>query len=179
MPRARVLLIFLFLAALAGGLLLGLRPAPPPPRSQEPTVDIVVPTLTKFDEAGRRLWELRAASLTLDRQAEQASAMDVQLDFFRDEQVTLEVVAARLLLSNKSGDFELEGGITAQGEQGLKFRTERMHWDARDELLSGDLEVEVEKGENKLSGRGFEYSPQEGKFVIEEGSHLILLLGEE
>ncbi|MCR4403945.1 MAG: LPS export ABC transporter periplasmic protein LptC [Candidatus Acetothermia bacterium] len=179
MSRTRLLLILLSLGALAGGLLAGLRPAPPPTSSEEPRVEISAPTLTKFDEAGRRLWELRARAISLDQQAERTLAEDVRIAFFRDERVTLELTAPRLLLFNESGDLELEGGISAQGEGGLRFWTERMRWDAREAVLRGDLEVEVEKEENRLSGRGFEYSPQEGRFVVEEEAHLILLPGEE
>lgn len=165
--------------ALVGGLLLGLRPAQQPPQFEEPTVGITAPTLTKFDEAGRRLWELRAHSITLERQAERTEAEDVRLALFRDERVTLELTAPRLLLFNQSGDLELEGGVLARGEEGLRFRTERMRWDAGAGLLSGELEVEVERGGNRLSGRGFEYSPQEGWFVVEERARLILLPPEE
>ena len=154
MSRARLLLILFFLGALAGGLLLGLREASPPPSSGEPTVEISSPALTRFDEAGRRLWELGAHSITLERQAERTEAEDVRLAFFRDEQVTLELTAPRLLLFNQSGDLELEGGVLARGEEGLQFRTERMRWDAEAGLLSGELEVEVEKGGNRLKEPG-------------------------
>ena len=181
MSRARILLILLLLGTIVGGVLLflGLRTVPSPPeRGRRPAIVVVGPSLTRFDEEGRRLWELEAGSITVDKEADRTLAEDVRLKFFSEGQVTLEVAAARLLLLGKSEEMELEGGIEARDDQGVRFYTERLRWDPKREVLVGTGEVEVVKGENRLTGRGFEYSPKEGRFSIKEGAHLILLPGE-
>ena len=188
MPRpSRRVLLSLILAALGGGLLfLSLRlwlwqPVPPPPEPPRlrPAVTLTGAGLARFDQNGRKLWELEAARITLEREAEQTTAEEVRLEFFRNGEVVLEVYAPHLLLFNRTGDIELSGGLEAHGEGGLEFRTPRMRWDAKRERLIGDLEVEVKRGENRLTGIGFEYSPKEGKLVLKGGAHLILLPGEE
>jgi LPS export ABC transporter protein LptC len=175
MSRSRILLILLLLAAIAGGVLWGLRTVPShPEREGEPAITIAGPVLTMFDEEGQRLWELEAGSITLDQEADRTLAEDVRLKFFQDGELALEVTAARLLLFNRSEEMELEGGIEARDDQGLRFHTERIRWDGEREVLVGDLEVEIRKGGNRLTGKGFEYWPKEGRFSIEEEAHLII-----
>jgi len=180
----RFLLILFLLAAIIGGIFLGLRTVPypndksghqaPPKQEEKPAIAIAGPSLARFDEEGQRLWELEAESITVDKEHDQTCAAGVKLKFLKDDKVTLEVTATRLLLFNKSEEMELTGGPEAHNDRGLSFRTERRRWDPDREVLRGEGEVEVAQGENRLSGRGFEYSPQEGKLSIKEGAHLII-----
>jgi LPS export ABC transporter protein LptC len=171
------------LAGLLSGLFLWLRPGPAPPRPEGPAIAVLAPTITRFDEGGRRLWELEAEVITLEREANRAVAESVRLRFFRDgeghatgqEEVALNAMATRLSLYG-SGEMELEGGIEARDDRGLEFRTERARWDPQRGLLSGDLEVEITRGEERLLGRGFEYSPGEGRLIVHE-AELILVPG--
>ncbi|MFQ6116646.1 MAG: LPS export ABC transporter periplasmic protein LptC [Candidatus Bipolaricaulia bacterium] len=179
MSRTRFLLILSLLTAIAGGILLGLQTVPSPSkRGEEPAITIAGPSLARFDEEGHRLWELEAESITVDKEHDRTQAEGVKLRFFKDNKVTLEVTAARLLLFNKSEEMELTGGIEAQDDRGLSFRTERLRWDPDREVLLGEGEVEVAQGKSRLTGKGFEYSPKEGRLRIEEKAHLILLTGE-
>lgn len=174
MPRASLLI--LLLAAIAGGALWGLWTTPTGPKQQpEPTIAIGGPTLTRFDEGGQRWWELEAGAITLDEESGETLAEDVRLRFFRGDEVALEVTAARLLLFNRSEEMELEGGIMARNDQGVKFFTERMRWDPERAVLVGKGKLEVAKGESRLTGKGFEYSPKENRLEVKEGAHLILL----
>jgi LPS export ABC transporter protein LptC len=171
----RFLLILFLLAAITGGIFLGLRTVPEPPKQEyTPAFAIAGPSLARFDEEGQRLWELEAESITVAYEHDQTCAEGVKLKFFKDDKVTLEVTAARLLLFNKSEEMELTGGIEAHNDRELNFHTEQLRWDPQREVLLGEGEVEVAQGENRLSGRGFEYSPQEGKLSIKEGAHLII-----
>jgi len=175
----RFLLILSLVAAIAGGILLGLQTAPSrPKRGKEPAIAIAGPSLARFDEEGRRLWKLEAESIAVDQEHDRTQAEGVRLKFFKDNKVTLEVTAARLLLFNKSEEMELTGGIEAQGEGGLSFHAERLRWDPDREVLLSEGEVEVTQGKSRLTGKGFTYSPKEGRFSIKEGAHLILLTGE-
>jgi len=176
MSRTRILLISLLLATIAGGVLFKLWPVPslPKQKGEEPAIALAKPTLTRFDEQGHRLWELVAESITVDRGHDRSEALGTQLKFFKDGRVTLEVAAARLTLFNKSEEMELEGGIEAHNDQGLSFHTERMRWDPQREVLIGEGEVEVMQGKNKLTGRGFEYSPKKEELKIKQGAHLII-----
>ncbi len=169
------------LAALAGGLSLLFRPGLPPQRSEGPEIAVLSPTMTKFDEAGRRLWELEAETITLEREDDRARAEAVRLKFFRGaarhEEVALVVTAARLSFYS-GGELELEGGITARDDRGLEFRTERARWDPQRGVLSGDLEVEIARGEERLSGRGFEYTPEEGRLAVHEAELILVPSGD-
>ncbi|MGQ9733971.1 MAG: LPS export ABC transporter periplasmic protein LptC [Candidatus Bipolaricaulia bacterium] len=178
MSRTRIGLTLAALVALAGGLL-WLRPGPPHQRPEGPAIAVLSPTMTKFDETGRRLWELEAEKIILEREndLDRARAEVVRLRFFRNEEVVLEVTAARLFLYS-GGELELEGGITAHDDQGLEFRTERARWDPQRGALSGDLEVEITRGEDRLSGRGFEYTPEEGRLAVREAELILVPSGD-
>jgi LPS export ABC transporter protein LptC len=176
MSRSRVLLILL-LAAIVGGVLFlwGLRTTPPhTERLEEPEIALGRSIMTGYDQKGQRLWELEAQSTTLDEESNQTLAEHIRLRFFRDEQVSLEVTAARLLLFNNSQEMELTGGIEAYQAQGVKFYTEQMRWDPNRQVLVGQGEVEVQKGESRLTGQGFEYSPEKGQLKVREEAHLIV-----
>lgn len=177
MSRAGIALTLVTLLALAGGLgfLLRLQPSPPSYKPEGPAIAVLAPTMTRFDEAGRRLWELEAEAITLEREGGRARAEAVRLKFFRDEELALEVTAARLFLYS-GGELELEGGLEARDDRGLEFRTERARWDPQQGVLTGELEVELARGEERLSGRGFEYNPDEGRLTVRE-AELILLPG--
>lgn len=164
------------LGGLAGVAWLGLRTVPSPPKlREEPAIEITGPILTRFDEEGQRWWELEARSIAVDQETDRTLAEGVRLRFFRNEQAALEVTATRLLLFNQSEEMELEGGVEARGSGGLKFYTERMRWDPQRQVLVSAAEVEISRGENRLTGTGFQYWPQEGKLRIEEEARLILL----
>lgn len=169
--------MLLLLAALAGGLgfLLRLQPSLSSYEPEGPAIALLAPTMTRFDETGRRLWELEAEAITLE-EAGRARAEAVRLRFFRNEEVALEARASRLFLYS-GGALELEGEIVAHDPQGLEFRTERARWDPQRGLLSGDLEVEIKRGEERLSGRGFEYDPGEGRLTVREAELILVPSG--
>lgn len=175
MPRAGIILTLGALAALIGGLLFWLRPASSPQGLEGPAIAVLAPKMAKFDEAGRRLWELEAEVITLEQEESRARAEAVRLKFFRDEELALEVTASRLFLYS-GGVLELEGGLEAHDPQGLEFRTERARWDPQRGVLSGELELEIARGEDRLLGRGFEYNPDEGRLTVHE-AELILVPG--
>lgn len=171
------------LATIAGGFYLSNKfvfhnPSPRGDGQYAPDIEATKATLRGDDEQGRKLWEMRAESITIHEDLGETKAFGVEISFFKDGVESLTAKADKLKLFHRSRNIVLEGSISARDNEGLKFYTEKMSWDAERELLEGDFEVRIEQKNNTLTGIGFEYSPKEGRLKVKREAHLEMTLEE-
>jgi LPS export ABC transporter protein LptC len=126
-------------------------------------IDLKKPILTHFDVEGRVLWEIRAHSIQIEDA--KTLAQDVKMLFFEEDKIVLRVSALTLELENRSSDIILKGNVKAQRED-LTFETEEALWDEESGVLRGKRPVIIMKEDVTIRGEGFEYIPEEGKFII-------------
>lgn len=128
--------------------------------------------ITKYDDHGKRLWEIHARIMQTGEH--ESTATDVTVRFFDSEEtVALTVIAPQARLQNLTGDIELLGAIRAQGSE-FSFTTENLYWDNHKKTLSTASPVRVERDEFTLTGQGLEYSAETGLATIVSGARLIL-----
>jgi LPS export ABC transporter protein LptC len=118
----------------------------PPPRSQpapapdpvagpgapdQPFLNIEGTQLSGSDPRGRRLWDLKATTLQVDRTKNIVTMIDVSGQLFEDEKPALAFKAPRATFFAATKDVELTGGVIGRTPDGRTLRAPRVRWDAR------------------------------------------------
>lgn len=152
MIRWRWVVLLVVLAAVMGGL--GVRwwmgPAPGPPASPPaatpapspapapatPFLQIEGTNLAGVDEAGRRLWEMQARSLQVDRQRNRISLLEVTGQLFQSGKPQLQFAASRAVFVTESKDVELAGGVIGRTPDGRILRAATVRYDGQTKVLT-------------------------------------------
>ncbi|TMJ07091.1 MAG: LPS export ABC transporter periplasmic protein LptC [Bacillati bacterium ANGP1] len=93
-----------------------------------PFVDIQGTRLTGADDAGRKQWELQAASVQIDRERNTLTLADVTGWLYRGGARQLQLHAPRATYQSQTGTVELAGGVTASAPDGRRIIAERVRW---------------------------------------------------
>jgi LPS export ABC transporter protein LptC len=101
-------------------------PASPP--AEKPFLRIEGTTLSAADPAGRRLWDLRAAQLTMDNAQQRVVLTRVEGRFYSGGTVRLTFRAPNAVFHVRSRDVEMTGGVVGRSSDGRILRASRVRW---------------------------------------------------
>lgn len=119
-------------------------PVPPSPSAADPPfLNIEGTRLAGSDAKGRRLWDLKAKTLQVDRSRNVVTLIDVTGQLFQNERPALVFKAPKATFFAASKDVELTGGVVGQTPDGRTLRAPVVRWDGRRELFvaSGGVTV--------------------------------------
>lgn len=163
MARSRVAALASLAAVLAAGVLIGRwwdgRPAapveapavpsaPPAPERtgapESPFLQIEGTNLSGADPQGRRVWDVKAQTLEVDRDRRRLIMTAVTGQFYSAGRPTLAFRAPAAVLDVSTRDVELSGGVVVQAPDGRTLRAARLRYAARDGILtaSGDVRLD-------------------------------------
>lgn len=146
---------------------------------QLPEVELQGNELTHYNEEGKPVWVLHARSVEYFEEAQQTHARGVEVRFLDGEgKEALIVQADSLTFYHRSGDLTLSGNLRARDLEGLHFSTEEAYWEEKARLLRSDSPVHAEREDLTLTGKGFEYRPDEGTLTIKD-ARLKLIVKEQ
>jgi len=164
-------------AVLAGGYLMKSLLSTPDVSTkarQTPDIQLEQTRLTHTAKDGSKLWEISAEAVSVRENTRETLATGVIIEFFKTHQAALRVQAKELVLRD-NGDMLIKGEVSAAGNDGLSFEGEELHWDEERELLWSDFAVKLEREDMRLTGVGFEYSPETGTLKIKQQAHLKII----
>jgi LPS export ABC transporter protein LptC len=162
MTRSRVAALASLAAVLAAGVLIGRwwdgRPAAPaappaapsaspaPERSGAPDfpfLQIEGTNLSGADPQGRRIWDVKAQTLEVDRDRRRLVMTAVTGQFYAAGRPALAFRAPQAALDVSTRDVELTGGVLVQTTDGRTLRAARLRYTASDGILtaSGDVRL--------------------------------------
>jgi len=157
LTRTRGIWLASLVAALALGALIGARwwgdraaapPAEPaPPAAQEPVAPTPEPPETPLleiqgtklsgtDPEGRRVWDLRAQTLAVDRLRQRVVMTSVTGEFYGGGKAQLAFTAPSAVFNVASKDVELTGGVAARTPDGRTLRAARIRYAAGEGALA-------------------------------------------
>lgn len=152
MMHWRWVVLLVVLSAVMGGL--GVRwwigsapPASPPAATPAPSAPAPATPATPFlhiegtnlagvDEAGRRLWEMQARSLQVDRQRNRISLLEVTGQLFQSGKPQLQFAAPRAVFVTESKDVELAGGVIGRTPDGRILRAATVLYNGQTKVLT-------------------------------------------
>ena len=109
------------------------RPPGSPPEGQppgDPFLHIEGTALSAADPAGRRLWDLRAAQLSVDNAKQRVVLTRVSGQFYSGGAVRLTFSAPNAVFHVASRDVEMTGGVVGRAADGRILRASRVRWSA-------------------------------------------------
>jgi LPS export ABC transporter protein LptC len=154
MRRSRLVLLAACAVALAAGVVIGRwwdgrttvprsvpavpTPQPPPGRPAEPPpfLQIEGTSLSGADPRGRRVWDVRAQTLEVDRARRRLTMSAVMGQFYADGTPQLAFRAPSALLDVATRDVELSGGVELRARDGRTLRAARVRYTAADGVLT-------------------------------------------
>lgn len=117
-------------------------PAPAPP-APSPFLRIEGTNLAGVDEAGRRLWEIQAKTLQVDRTKDTITLAEVTGQLYQAGTPQLQFAAPRGVFTVKSKDVELSGGVIGRTPDGRTLRAATVRWSGQIKMLSASGGVTV------------------------------------
>src|SRR3989454_10785349 len=115
-----------------------------------PFVDIEGTRLTGVDDAGRKQWEMQAASLQIDRDRNTLVLTDVTGWLYRGGARYLQLHAPRAAYVTLTKTVELSGGVTGRAPDGRAFTADRVQWKGTQLTAAGGTGV----AQGGMDGRG-------------------------
>jgi len=121
--------------------------APPPPAQApaappgDPFLHIEGTTLSAADPAGRRLWDLRASTLTMDNARQRVMLRGVSGRFYTGAGVGITFGAPTAVFHVGTRDVEMTGGVVGRAPDGRVLRASQIRWNAgaREIVASGTV----------------------------------------
>lgn len=162
MTRSRWIWAASLLLALVLGGVLGVRwwgQGPPPPPAAPPSPPAAEPAprqpdaaeapflkiegtrLSGTDPEGRRVWDLRAETLSVDRGQQRIVMTAVTGQFYQDGRSQLTFTAPRARFAIASRDVELSGGVVARTPDGRTLRAATVHYSGGQRTLTATGDV--------------------------------------
>ncbi len=106
-------------------------PAPPSGGPPAPLLEVQGSRLVGSDEAGRRLWDLDAEGVQVDRKRRTVDVTGPRGRWYEDGKVAAVFEAPRGRYLADAGVIDLDGGVTATTADGRTIRARRIRWDLR------------------------------------------------
>lgn len=116
---------------------------PTPAAGEKPFLQIEGTTLSAADPAGRRLWDLRAAQLTMDNAKQRVVLTRVEGRFYSGETVRLTFSAPNAVFQVRSRDVEMTGGVVGRSSDGRVLRASRVRWSGGSRAIEAEGTVVV------------------------------------
>ena len=104
-----------------------------------PFVDIEGTRLTGVDDAGRKQWEMQAASVQIDRDRNTIVLTDVTGWLYRGGAPYLQLHAPRAAYVTLTKTVELSGGVTGSAPDGRAFTADRVQWKGTQLTAAGGI----------------------------------------
>ncbi len=108
---------------------------------------------------GKKRWDLFAEKVEYDKKRDYTYFKNVRMDIFprKESGDKISLNADSAVYYNKTGDVEIEGNITAVGENGIKFETSTLRFRASRSLIDTQDRVKLVHGRLVIDGRGMEF----------------------
>ncbi len=120
--------------------------APATEASPSPFVEIQGTRLAGADDAGRRLWELQAESLQIDKARNTIVLIGVTGWLYRDGARQVHLTAPRASYLTGTRTVELSGGVAGAAPDGRTFSADRVRWTAGKQFTAAGRIVLTQHG---------------------------------
>jgi LPS export ABC transporter protein LptC len=95
---------------------------------------------------------------------------DVEARVSGEGQGGFEVACDRAAYFVDTNDFDAEGHVRGQTQEGRQFRTARLHYDHASGVAHSDVPVVIDDVHGRFRGGGFRYHVGEGRFQLIGGA---------
>lgn len=159
LARRRGLLLAVGLALVAAGCNGLPRANPMSSRGEMPDQEVTDFVLTETD-AGHPQWTLYARWAATYTARNTVVARDIRVDFFNEHgERSSELVAREGEIQQMTRDMTARGNVVLKTTEGTRMTTEELHFSNREQLITSDRLVRVEREGDALEGVGFSSDP--------------------
>jgi LPS export ABC transporter protein LptC len=159
MKKTTGMVIVCILLLLASGLYYFLKdeplPAAPPaeePKAQEASTLSYVGNSITEEKDGKRLWELKAETIEIDSNTNNAQMKNVTGTFYQDKGGTIEIKAPEAFLDNKTKDITMPVKMEATSSDGGTFSANEARWSGKEQQFYGSGNIVVTKDDTVITG---------------------------
>lgn len=110
--------------------------SPSPPEAEIPFLHVEGSRLAGVDPAGRKLWELRAKTVQIDRERNTVTFTEVVGQLYQAGVPQFMFTALRGVMFIGSRDVELAGGVSGRTSTGRSLQAPQVRWDAARQQLT-------------------------------------------
>ena len=162
--RWRAALLVAALAAAGAGCNALPKANPMSSRGEMPDQEVTDFVLTETD-AGRPQWTLYAKWAATYTARNVVVARDVRVDFYDEEGArSSELTAREGEIQQLTRDMTARGNVVLTTTEGTRMTTEELHFGNREQLITSDRRVRVEREGDALEGVGFSSDPDLKRF---------------
>lgn len=127
-----------------------------PQRSDSKTEQMQSFSICSFSESGKKTWEAKGKSA--DILSDIINLSDINANSYGDE-VKVNLRAEQGVFNRTNNNLELKENVVAVTNEGTKLTTQRLCWNAKEELIDTDEHVLIEREDMDLEGIGGSAKP--------------------
>lgn len=139
---------------------------------QNQTMDYVGNTIVE-EKDGKRLWELKARTITLDPQTQLATLKDMHGKYYEADGQVLEITAPNGIYDQKTKNIKMTGNVAITGGDGLSFYAQSVDWDNGKQLFTGTGNVQITRGDMQASADQIESNNGFTNFKLQGNAHIV------
>lgn len=122
-------------------------------------------SISSFSESGKKAWEVKGK--TADILSNIINLSDIVANSYGDE-VTVNLKADEGVFDRSNNNLELKKNVVAVTDEGTKLTTQKLCWDAKEELIDTDEYILIERQDMDLEGIGGSASPNLKKAQLDK-----------
>lgn len=117
---------------------------------------------------GEKKWELLARSASIYEEEKEIVVDSVYIDFYKNGEHYSTLTADKGIIYQKTNNMEAIGNVVIITDKGETLETEKIEWDSKYNRIFSDKFVKLTKGNDVLTGVGFETDPNLNRVKIKE-----------
>jgi LPS export ABC transporter protein LptC len=111
-------------------------------------------------EGGRKLWVLRAEQAKVFDSSNEVNLDTLVVDFYDEEQAHVSTLTSdHGVIERATRDMQAFGQVRIRTDEGLRLEADEVRWVQKEGRILSDSRVRFTRGENVLTGVGFESDP--------------------
>lgn len=113
-------------------------------------------SLSGFSESGKKTWQVEGKTANI--LSESIALSEVDADIY-GEKVKANITSDSGMFDRKTNDIELIGNVVMVTDEGTRLTTDKMAWQAQQELITTDEHVLIERSDMDIDGTGASARP--------------------
>ncbi|WP_196593070.1 LPS export ABC transporter periplasmic protein LptC [Pectinatus sottacetonis] len=125
------------------------------------------------EKDGKKIWEIKAESINMNTDTQEAEMKKIEGKYYGEPGKILTVTAPHGLYDAKEKNIILDQGVHAENSDGLSFDAQKMTWNNKEQLFTGEGNVRIVRADIQAAGDKFESSKAFSQFKLTGHAHII------
>lgn len=139
---------------------------------KEQTMDYSSNTIIE-EKDGRKIWEIKADSIVMNSQTKETEMKNIQGKYYDANGQVLTLTSPHGTYDDKTKNIVLDNSVHVVSDDGMVFDAQKVTWNDDNQLLTGEGNVKIVKGDMQADGDKIESSDSFVQFKLSGNAHIL------